>query len=72
MLYAEIDGNIPHNRESESILGIGIKLYPVGREGSIITENEALKNIKQILENYINTMYWYTKIATPCSNNMIY
>lgn len=36
-------------------MGIGIKLHPVGREGSIITENEALKNLKQILENYINT-----------------
>lgn len=52
MLCAEIDGNIPHNRESEFKLGIGIKLHPVGREGSIITENEALKNLKQILENY--------------------
>ena len=30
-------------------------MHPVGREGSIITENEALKNLKQILENYINT-----------------
>ena len=49
MLCAKIDGNIPHNRESE------FKLHPVGREGSIITENEALKNLKQILENYINT-----------------
>lgn len=55
MLCAEIDGNIPHNRESEFKLRIGIQLRPVGREGSIITENEALKNIKQILENYINT-----------------
>ena len=36
-------------------MGIGIQLHPVGREGSIITENEALKNLKQILENYINT-----------------
>ena len=30
-------------------------MHPVGREGSIITENEALKNLKQILENYIST-----------------
>lgn len=30
-------------------------MHPVGREGSIITENEALENIKQILEDYINT-----------------
>ena len=30
-------------------------MHPVGREGSIITKNETLENIKQILENYINT-----------------
>ena len=30
-------------------------MHPVGRDGSIITENKALKNLKQILENYINT-----------------
>ena len=30
-------------------------MHPVGRDGSIITENKALKNLKQILENYIDT-----------------
>ncbi len=30
-------------------------MHSVRGEGSIITENEALKNLKQILENYINT-----------------
>ena len=48
MLCAEIDGNIPHNRESESKLGIGIKLHPVGREGSII------EKLREILENYLS------------------